>query len=84
MAKGRVESVTYTRDRIMVGLFNISFKGFFAIVLMAGGAGVPVDEAGSASAATAAASTSGVRAASVEGTSSLEEGPDTAIVTSSA
>jgi hypothetical protein len=84
MAKARVKSFTYTRDRIMVGLFNISFKGLFAIVLVAGGAGVLVDEAGSAGMATAAASTGGVRAASVEGTSSLEAGPDTAIVTSSA
>jgi hypothetical protein len=84
MAKGRVKSVTYTRDRIIVGLFHTSFKGFFTTALVAGGVGVPVDEAGSAGVAMAAASTGGGRAASVEGTSSPEVGPDTAIVTSSA
>jgi hypothetical protein len=84
MAKGKVLGITYIWDRIIVGFLNISFKGFFAIVLVAGGAGVPVDAAGSAGVATAAASSGGVRATSVEGTSSLEAGPDTAIVTSSA
>jgi hypothetical protein len=83
MAKGKVQGITYIWDRVIVGFLNISFKGFFAIVLVAGGAGVPVDEAGSVGVAAAAASTGDVRAASVESTSSLEAGPDTAIVTSS-
>jgi hypothetical protein len=84
MAKGRVQSVTYTRDRIIVGFFHTSFKGFFTTILVAGGAGVQVDEAGSAGVAMAAAPTDGDRAASVEGVSCLEAGPATAIVTSSA
>jgi hypothetical protein len=84
MAKGRVQSVTYTRDRIIVGFFHTSFKGFFTTVLIAGGAGMQVDEAGSAGVAMAAAPTDGGRAASVEGASCLDVGPATAIVTSSA
>jgi hypothetical protein len=31
MAKGRVQGVTYTQDRIIVGFFHTSFKGFFTI-----------------------------------------------------
>jgi glycerol uptake facilitator-like aquaporin len=64
--------------------FHTSFKGFFTIVLVAGGAGVQVDEAGSAGVAMAAAPTDGDRAASVEGASGPDAGPATAIVTSSA
>jgi glycerol uptake facilitator-like aquaporin len=84
MAKGRVQGITYTRDRIIVGFFHTSFKGFFTIVLVAGGAGAQVDEAGSAGVAMAAAPTDGDRAASVEGASGPDAGPATAIVTSSA
>jgi hypothetical protein len=84
MAKGRVQGVTYTRDRIIVGFFHTSFKGFFTIVLVAGGAGVQVDEAGSAGVAMAVAPTDGDRAASVEDASGPDAGPATAIVTSSA
>jgi glycerol uptake facilitator-like aquaporin len=84
MSKGRVQGVTYTRDRIIVGFFHTSFKGFFTIVLVAGGAGAQVDEAGSAGVAMAAASTDGDRAVSVEGVSGPDAGPATAIVTSSA
>jgi hypothetical protein len=84
MAKGRVQGVTYTRDRIIVGFFHTSFKGFFTIVLAAGGAGAQVDEAGSVGVAMAAAPTDGDRAASVEDASGPDAGPATAIVTSSA
>jgi hypothetical protein len=84
MAKGRVQGVTYTWDRVIVGFFHTSFKGFFTIVLVAGGAGVQVDEAGSAGMAMAAAPTDGDRAASVEGASGPDAGPAMTIVTSSA
>jgi glycerol uptake facilitator-like aquaporin len=84
MAKGRVQGVTYTRDRIIVGFFHTSFKGFFTIVLAAGGAGAQVDEAGSVGVAMAAAPADGDRAVSVEGASGPDAGPATAIVTSSA
>jgi hypothetical protein len=83
-AKGRVQSVTYTWDRIIVGFLNTSFNGFFTIVLGAGGAGVQVEGAGSAGVAMAAASTAGGGAVLVEGASCPDTVPTTAIVTSSA
>jgi hypothetical protein len=84
MAKGRVQSVTYTWDRIIVGFLNTSFNGFFTTVLVAGGAGVQVEGAGSTGVAMAAAPTAGGGAASVEGASCPDTVPATAIVTSSA
>jgi hypothetical protein len=46
MAKGRVQSVTYTRDRIIVGFLQISFSGFLTTVLVARDAGVQDEGAG--------------------------------------
>jgi hypothetical protein len=84
MANGRVQSVTYTWDRIIVGFLQTSFNGFLTIVLVAGGAGVQGEGAGSIGVAMAAALTAGSGAVSVEGVSCPDTVPATAIVTSSA
>jgi hypothetical protein len=84
MAKGKVQSVTYTWDRIIVGFLNTSFNGLFATVLASGAAGVQVEEASSAGVAMAVAPTAGGGSASVEGASCPDTAPATAIVTSSA
>jgi hypothetical protein len=83
MAKGRVQSVTYTWDRIIVGFLHTSFRGFLTTLLVAGGAGVQVEGTGSAGVAIAAAPTAGGGAVSVEGASCPDTVPATAIVTSS-
>jgi hypothetical protein len=84
MAKGRVQSVTYTWDRIIVGFLQISFSGFLTTVLVAGDAGVQDEGVGSTGVAMAEAPTAGGGAVSVEGVSCPDTVPATAIVTSSA
>jgi hypothetical protein len=84
MAKGRVQSVTYTWDRIIIGFLQTSFNGFLTIVLVAGGAGVQDEGAGSTGVAMAAAPTAGGGAVSVKGVSYPDTVPAMAIVTSSA
>jgi hypothetical protein len=84
MAKGRVQSVTYTWDRIIVGFLHTSFNGFLTTVLVAGGAGVQGEGADSTGVAMAATPTAGGGAVSVEGVSCPDTVPATAIVTSSA
>jgi hypothetical protein len=84
MAKGRVQSVTYTWDRIIVGFLHTSFNGFLTTVLVAGGVGVQDEGAGSTGVAMAAAPTAGGGAVSVEGVSCPDTVPATAIITSSA
>jgi hypothetical protein len=84
MAKGRVQSVTYTWDQIIVGFLHTSFNGFLTTVLVAGGAGVQGEGADSTGVAMAATPTAGGGAVSVEGVSCPDTVPATAIVTSSA
>jgi hypothetical protein len=84
MAKGKIQSITYTWDRIIVGFLNTSFNGLFTTALAAGGAGIQVEGAGSTGVAMATELTAGGGAASVEGASCPDTAPTTAIVTSSA
>jgi hypothetical protein len=84
MAKGRVQSVTYTWDRIIVGFLQTSFNGFLPTVLVAGGAGVQDEGAGSTGVVMATEPTAGGGAVSVEGVSCPDTVPATVIVTSSA
>jgi hypothetical protein len=84
MAKGRVQSVTYIWDRIIVGFLHTSFNGFFIRVLVAGGVGVQDEGAGNSGTAMSAAPIAGGSAVSVEGVSCPDTVPATAIVTSSA
>jgi hypothetical protein len=46
MAKGRVQSITYIWDRIIIGFLHTSFNVFFITVLVAGGVGVQDEGAG--------------------------------------
>jgi hypothetical protein len=47
MANGKIQSITYTWDRIIVGFLNSTFNGLFTTALAAGGAGIQVEGAGS-------------------------------------
>jgi hypothetical protein len=86
MAKGKIQSITYTWDRIIVGFLNISFNGLFTMALAAGGAGVPAEGASGPGVALAAvmatALIAGSRAVLAEGASCPGVAPTTAMVTS--
>jgi hypothetical protein len=85
MAKGKIQSITYTWDQIIIGFLNISFNGLFTTALAAGGAGVPTEGASGPGVALIVAmatepTTSG-DTASAEGASCPDTAPATAIVT---
>jgi hypothetical protein len=82
MANGKIQSITYTWDRIIVGFLNSSFNGLFTTALAAGGAGIQVEGAGSAGVAMATELTAGGGAASVEGASCPDAAPATVMVMS--
>jgi hypothetical protein len=86
MAKGKIQSITYTWDRIIVGFLNFSFNGLFITALATGGAGAPAEGAGGPSVVLAAVMAmpliAGSRAVLAEGTSCPGEAPATAMVTS--
>jgi hypothetical protein len=82
MANGKIQSIAYTWDRIIVGFLNSNFNGLFTTALAAGGAGIQVEGAGSAGVAMATELTAGGGAASVEGASCLDAAPATAMVMS--
>jgi hypothetical protein len=86
MAKGKIQSITYTWDRIIVGFLNISFNGLFTRALATGGAGVPAEGASGPGVALAAvmatALIAGSRAVLAEGASCPGAAPATAMVTS--
>jgi hypothetical protein len=85
MAKGKIQSITYTWDRIIVGFLNISFNGLFTMALVAGGVGVPAKGASGPGVAPAAvmamALIAGSRAVLSEGASCSGAAPTTAILT---
>jgi hypothetical protein len=82
MANGKIQSITYTWDRIIVGFLNSSFNGLFTTALAAGGVGIQVEGAGSAGVAMATELTAGGGAASVEGVSCPDAAPATVMVMS--
>jgi hypothetical protein len=86
MAKGKIQSIAYTWDRIIVGFLNISFNGLFTMALTAGGVGVPAVGASGPGVALAAvmatALIAGSRAVLSEGASCSGAAPATAMVTS--
>jgi hypothetical protein len=86
MAKGKIQSITYTWDRIIVGFLNTSFNGLFTMALAAGGVGVPAEGASGSGVAFAAAMATaliaGSRVVLAEGASCPGVAPATAMVTS--
>jgi hypothetical protein len=86
MAKGKIQSITYTWDRIIAGFLNTSFNGLFTTALAAGGAGIPAEGASGPGVALAAvmatALIAGSRAVLAEGASCPGAAPATAMVTS--
>jgi hypothetical protein len=86
MAKGKIQSITYTWDRIIVGFLNTSFNGFFTTAFAAGGVGEPAEGASGSGVALVAAMpmalVAGSRAVLVEGASCPGAAPATAMVTS--
>jgi hypothetical protein len=86
MAKGKIQSITYTWDQIIVGFLNISFNGLFTTALTAGGVGVPAMGASGPSVALAAvmatALIAGSRAVLSEGASCSGAAPATVMVMS--
>jgi hypothetical protein len=86
MAKDRIQSITYTWDRIIAGFLNTSFNGLFTTALAAGGAGVPAEGASGPGMALAAAMAmaliAGSRAVLAEGASCPGAAPAMAMVTS--
>jgi hypothetical protein len=88
MAKGKIQSITYTWDRIIVGFLNTSFNGLFTVAFAAGGVGVPTEGASGPGVALVVAMatqpTAGGNAASAEGANCPDTAPATAIVMSSA
>jgi hypothetical protein len=86
MAKGKIQSITYTWYRIIVGFLNISFNGLLTMALTAGGVGVlAVGASGPGVALAAVMATTliaGSRAVLSEGASGSGAAPATAMVTS--
>jgi hypothetical protein len=86
MAKGRIQSITYTWDQIIAGFLNTSFNGLFTTALAAGGAGVPAEGASGPGVALAAvmatALIAGSRAVLAEGASCPGAARAMAMVTS--
>jgi hypothetical protein len=86
MAKGRIQSITYTWERILAGFLNTSFNGLFTTALTAGGAGVPAEGASgpgvTLATAMAMALITGSKAVLAEGASCPGAAPATVMVTS--
>jgi hypothetical protein len=86
MAKGRIQSITYTWDRIIAGFLNTSFNGLFTMALAAGAAGIPAEGASGPGVALAAAMATaliaGSRTVLAEGASCPGAAPATVMVTS--
>jgi hypothetical protein len=86
MAKGKIQSITYTWDRIIVGFLNTSFHGFFTTVFAVGGVREPTEGASGSGVALVAAMpmalVAGSRAVLAEGASCPGAAPATMMVTS--